>query len=66
MWEPQFPGVHTYDAAKAAAAGLRCRPFAQTVADTLVWDQQRGQPPLRTGLSTEMERELLATWRSRH
>jgi len=65
MWEPQFPGVHTYDAAKAAAAGLRCRAFAQTVADTLAWDQVRGQPPLRTGLSTEKETELLATWHSR-
>jgi 2'-hydroxyisoflavone reductase len=65
MWEPQFPGVHTYDAAKAVAAGLRCQPFAQTVADILAWDQQRGQPDLRTGLSAEMERELLATWHSR-
>jgi len=66
MWEPQFPGAHTYDAAKAFAAGLRCRPFAQTVADTLTWDQERGQPDLRTGLSKEEERELLATWHSRH
>jgi 2'-hydroxyisoflavone reductase len=57
--------VHTYDAAKAVAAGLRYRPFAQTVADTLAWDQQRGQPDLRAGLSTEMERELLAAWHSR-
>ena len=65
MWEPGIPGVHTYDAAKAVAAGLRCRPFAETVADTLAWDQERGQPDLRTGLSTEMERELLATWHSR-
>jgi 2'-hydroxyisoflavone reductase len=64
MWEPQFPGVHTYDAAKAAAAGLRWRPFAETVADTLAWDQRRGRPPLRTGLSAETETELLATWRS--
>ena len=65
MWEPQFPGVHTYDAAKAIAAGLRYRPFAETVADTLAWDQQRGRPDLRTGLSAEMERELLTTWHSR-
>jgi 2'-hydroxyisoflavone reductase len=65
MWEPKFPGVHTYDAAKAVAAGLHRRPFAQTVADTLAWDQQRGQPDLRTGLSAERERELLATWHSR-
>ena len=65
MWEPQFPGVHTYDAAKAVAAGLRRRPLAGTVADTLAWDQERGQPDLLTGLSAEMERELLATWHSR-
>jgi 2'-hydroxyisoflavone reductase len=65
MWEPQFPGAHTYDAAKAVAAGLRCRPLADTVADTLAWDQQRGQPDLRAGLSSDMERELLATWHSR-
>jgi nucleoside-diphosphate-sugar epimerase len=65
MWEPQLPGVHTYDAAKAVAAGLRHRPFAQTVADTLAWDRQRGLPDLRTGLSADMERELLATWHSR-
>jgi hypothetical protein len=56
--------VHTYDAAKAVAAGLRCRPFAETVADTLAWDQQRGQPDLCTGLSRETETELLASWRS--
>jgi 2'-hydroxyisoflavone reductase len=65
MWEPQFPGVHTYDAAKAVAVGLRCRPIAETVADTLAWDQERGYPDLRTGLSAEMETELLATWHSR-
>jgi 2'-hydroxyisoflavone reductase len=65
MWEPRFPGAHTYDAAKAVAAGLRCRPLADTVADTLAWDQQRGQPDLRTGLTREMERELLVTWHSR-
>jgi hypothetical protein len=53
MWEPGIPGAHAYDAAKAVAAGLRCRPFAETVADTLAWDQERGQPDLRTGLSTE-------------
>jgi 2'-hydroxyisoflavone reductase len=64
MWEPQFPGVHTYDAAKAIAAGLCCRPVAQTVADTLAWDKQRRRPDLRTGLNAEMERELLATWHS--
>jgi 2'-hydroxyisoflavone reductase len=65
MWEPWLPGLHSYDAAKAVAAGLRFRPFTETVHDTLAWDQERGQPDLRTGLSTEMERELLASWHSR-
>lgn len=65
MWEPQLPGVHTYDPAKAVAAGLRRRPLAHTVADTLAWDRQRGQPELRTGLSAQMESELLATWHAR-
>jgi 2'-hydroxyisoflavone reductase len=29
MWEPHFPGVHIYDAAKAVAAGLRLLRPAQ-------------------------------------
>jgi len=56
MWEPQFPGVHTHDAPRRSQP-----PFAQTVADTLGWDQERGRPDLRTGLSKEKERELFAT-----
>ena len=59
----RFP--YTYDPAKAVAAGLRCRPLAETVAATLAWDQERGQPDLHTGLSAEMETELLATWHTR-
>ena len=65
MWEPEFPGVHTYDAAKAVAAGLHHRPLTETVADTLAWDRQRGLPDLSTGLSREKEAELLASWHSR-
>jgi nucleoside-diphosphate-sugar epimerase len=64
MWDPQFPGVHTYDAGKAAAAGLRCRPLRETVADTLAWDRERGRPVLRAGLSEAREKELLAAWRA--
>jgi 2'-hydroxyisoflavone reductase len=65
MWHPHQPGFHAYDAAKATAAGLRPRPFAQTVADTLAWDRERGAPPLAAGLPSEKERELLAAWRVR-
>jgi 2'-hydroxyisoflavone reductase len=61
MWEPGW-GVHTYNAGKAIAAGLRHRPFLQTVADTLAWDADRGRPDLRVGLSAQKEAELLAAW----
>jgi len=65
MWEPQHPGFHTYDPGKALAAGLRHRPFAATVGDTLAWDRARGRPELRVGLSPSEERQLLARWRNR-
>lgn len=60
MWDVEFPGLHVVDAAKAVAAGLRYRPFAETVADTLAWD--RGRDTLAAGLGAERERELLEAW----
>ncbi|HET9671746.1 MAG TPA: NAD-dependent epimerase/dehydratase family protein [Actinomycetota bacterium] len=65
MWDAAHPGFHTYDAGRARAAGLRVRPFAETVADTLAWDRGRGLPPLKAGLPAERERELLAAWERR-
>ena len=65
MWHPHLPGFHAYDAAKATAAGLGPRPFAETIADTLTWDRDRGEPPLQAGMDPERERELLAEWRLR-
>jgi 2'-hydroxyisoflavone reductase len=62
MWHPQLPGFHAYDASKALGAGLRPRPFAETVADTLAWDRGRGSPPLKAGYDHERERDLLAAW----
>ena len=35
MWHPDQPGFHGYDASRAVAAGLRVRPFAETIADTI-------------------------------
>jgi 2'-hydroxyisoflavone reductase len=64
MWHPQYPGAHSYDPAKAVAAGLGHRPFAETVGDTLAWDRSRGRPELRAGLSRDRERELLERWRA--
>ena len=49
MWHPHLPGFHAYDAAKATAAGLRPRPFDETIADTLAWDRERGSRRSRRG-----------------
>jgi 2'-hydroxyisoflavone reductase len=65
MWHPHLPGFHTYDAGKATAAGLRPRPFGETIDDTLTWDRERGAPPLAAGMTAEKERELLEAWRAR-
>jgi 2'-hydroxyisoflavone reductase len=65
MWHPQLTGSMLYDSARAVAAGLRPRPLAETVADTLAWDRTRPQDvPLKAGLTPERERELLAAWRA--
>lgn len=47
------------DPSKSIAAGLRYRPAAETIRDTLAWDRQRGDPPLRGTLTPEREREVL-------
>jgi len=65
IWHPHLPGFHAYDAAKATAAGLRPRPFTETIADTLAWDRERGEPSLAAGLPPDKERELLDAWRAR-
>jgi 2'-hydroxyisoflavone reductase len=46
--------------ARARAAGLPATPLAVTAAGVLAWDRERGEPPLRHGLSTEQEAKLLA------
>jgi len=63
MWHPEWPGVHRYDPARAIAAGLRHRPFRETLRDTMGWDRSRPQEPLPFGPSPQEERELLARWR---
>jgi 2'-hydroxyisoflavone reductase len=60
---PDEPNVHRFDTSRAEAAGLKCRPLADTVWDTLDWDDARGAPwPLAVGLSSEREAELLSAW----
>jgi 2'-hydroxyisoflavone reductase len=49
------------DPAAATATGLRPRPLAETVRDTLAWLQTQDPPP-RPGLAAEQEAALLRRW----
>jgi 2'-hydroxyisoflavone reductase len=69
IWIPgdhEFAGMHDSDVERAHAAGLRCRPVADTVSDTWEWlSGLPGAPPLRAGavpagLAPDREREVLA------
>jgi 2'-hydroxyisoflavone reductase len=69
IWIP--PGDVPWDAdtSRAEAAGLRCRPLAETVRDTWAWMaaddgavRRTYQPRRPHGLTQEKERALLAAW----
>ncbi|RNL80985.1 NAD-dependent epimerase/dehydratase family protein [Nocardioides marmorisolisilvae] len=68
IWVPptgELIGLHEGDTAAARAAGLSCRPAADTVADTWAWLQTEGFPSARSGragrlgTSPEQEQALL-------
>jgi 2'-hydroxyisoflavone reductase len=62
---PDERNLHLVDTSRAQAAGLSCRSLADTVRDTLTWDDERGAPwPMKVGLSSEREQELLRAWRA--
>jgi 2'-hydroxyisoflavone reductase len=56
---PDEPNAHLFDTGRAVEAGLTFRSLADTVADTLAWDRDRGLPPMTVGLVPEREAELL-------
>ncbi|WP_128643381.1 NAD-dependent epimerase/dehydratase family protein [Streptomyces sp. SS] len=69
VWLPpgeMYDAMHTADVSRAVATGLRCRPVAETVADTWAWlrsvggtaPQRPDRPPV--GLSPEREAKVLA------
>ena len=67
LWVPDEHATHagfdTIDCARAISAGLRFRPLADTVRDTLAWDATRpAGHEWRAGLTREREAELLAAW----
>jgi 2'-hydroxyisoflavone reductase len=57
---PGWEAANDVDVSRALAAGLRLRPLAETIRDTLAWDLARGGPePGKEGLSHEREEDLL-------
>lgn len=74
IWIPpehEFAGMHAADVKRAHAAGLRCRPLRETVADTWAWlSQLPGTAPLRAdipppGLAPDRERAALEAFDAR-
>jgi 2'-hydroxyisoflavone reductase len=73
VWAPaaQAPALHDQDTSAAEAAGLRCRPVAESVADTAAWIRSAGELPTRpgmlpsAGMDPDREKALLAAWHAR-
>ncbi|MGW0736427.1 NAD-dependent epimerase/dehydratase family protein [Streptomyces sp. NPDC002851] len=68
LWlvEPGWEGWQQRDGSAAVAAGLRHRPRAALIADTLAWEREQGLTrPRRAGLDPARERELLTAFAAR-
>jgi 2'-hydroxyisoflavone reductase len=64
--DPENAGFDAIDCSKAIGGGLRFRPLAATIRDTLDWQASRppDQAP-RSGLAAAREAELLEAWHKR-
>ncbi|HYF92475.1 MAG TPA: NAD-dependent epimerase/dehydratase family protein [Symbiobacteriaceae bacterium] len=65
LWVPDggADGIFSVNSAKAFAAGLVCRPLAETCRDTIAWDGARPQDrEWQAGLKPGREAEILAAW----
>jgi 2'-hydroxyisoflavone reductase len=74
MWVPEAPdgsGPWLASSAKALAAGLACRPVAETIRDTWdglrsgLWTPKFKQGDLEVGMAAEKEAAILAAWDAR-
>ena len=74
LWLPAEYAAHdAIDCTRARAAGLTCRPLAETVRDTFAWDiaHPLESRPRKAGVAApssmpaEREAELLALWDAR-
>jgi 2'-hydroxyisoflavone reductase len=68
LWiaDPAYFGMLAVPVDRAERAGLRTRPLAETVADTLAWvrsGEAPAEPP--AGLDREKEQRVLAAWDAR-
>jgi 2'-hydroxyisoflavone reductase len=64
LWLPaEDSGLNSSSTALAESLGLRRRPLAQTLVDTLAWREARPEVDLKAGLSDADELELLAALR---
>jgi 2'-hydroxyisoflavone reductase len=67
LWLPiQYAAWEMVSIQKALEAGLKFRPLAQTVRDTLEWERTRpADTPRRNGLPAERETAILKLWNSK-
>jgi len=70
IWAPyrgETRGFHTRSSARAIRAGLRFRPYAATIKDTLAWHktQKEGGRTRLAGPTAEQEAAALAAWHIR-
>jgi 2'-hydroxyisoflavone reductase len=67
LWVPsQDIGISQVSIYQALRAGLSFRPLAETIRDTLAWAGSRPDDhSWRSGLTPELETELLAAWHQR-
>jgi 2'-hydroxyisoflavone reductase len=68
LWlhDPAYAGMLSVDPSPAFAAGLRPRPLAETVRDTLAWVASGAAPPeTAAGLDRVKEQDVLDAWLSK-